>query len=186
VYNFDFIRFDDGDYVVNNFHIHSGLNWENIRWAFTANYAANWHPLTWISHTIDYQLFGNWAGGYHLVNLAFHIANSILLFYCLLLMTKMKWPSALVAALFALHPLHIESVAWVSERKDLLSTLFLMLTMIAYVKWIESRKYPSLTPSDFCFEEQKSYRPGCLRSASTLRALIAPVANDTRHRTDDG
>jgi tetratricopeptide (TPR) repeat protein len=143
VYKYDFIRFDDGDYVVNNVNLRSGINLENIHWAFTTTRAANWHPLTWLSHTLDYQFFKNWAGGYHIVNVLFHIANSILLFYVLMRMTKAKWTAAFVAGLFALHPLHIQSVAWISERKDLLSTLFLFLTLLAYVEYIEKPKAKS-------------------------------------------
>jgi tetratricopeptide (TPR) repeat protein len=139
VYSFDFIRFDDGDYVTQNVHIRSGLNWETIRWAFTSNLACNWHPLTWLSHTVDYQLFKNWAGGYHLANIWFHFANTILLFYVLLRAAKAVWPAALVAALFALHPLHVESVAWIAERKDLLSTMFWLLTMLTYVWYVEKQ-----------------------------------------------
>ncbi|MCE5339765.1 MAG: tetratricopeptide repeat protein [Planctomycetaceae bacterium] len=139
VYSFDFIRFDDGDYITRNVHIRSGLNWETIRWAFTSSLASNWHPLTWLSHALDYQLFKNWAGGYHLVNVWFHFANTILLFYVLLRAAKAVWPAALVAALFALHPLHVESVAWISERKDLLSTMFWLLTMLTYVWYVEKQ-----------------------------------------------
>ena len=139
VYNYDFVRFDDGEYVVQNYNLREGFSWDTIRWAFTTNRASNWHPLTWLSHTLDYQLFKDWAGGYHLANVGFHLANTIMLFYVLLRMTKAMWASALVAALFALHPLHIESVAWISERKDLLSTLFMFLTMLAYVRYVEKQ-----------------------------------------------
>lgn len=138
VYKYDFIRFDDPLYVIKNIHIHS-LNWDTVKWALTTNYAGNWHPLTWLSLAVDYQLFQNRAGGYHLVNLIFHIVNSILLFYVFVRMTKTIWPSAFVAAAFAFHPLHVESVAWVSERKDLLSTLFWILTMMAYVRYVEKQ-----------------------------------------------
>ncbi|MGD0786331.1 MAG: tetratricopeptide repeat protein, partial [Sedimentisphaerales bacterium] len=113
---------------------------KNIRWAFTANYAHNWHPVTWISHMIDYHLFKNWAGGHHLVNVLFHIFNTLVLFYVLMRMTGAVWPSAFVAAAFALHPLHVESVAWIAERKDLLSTFFWLLTMWAYVRYVENPK----------------------------------------------
>jgi len=139
VYSFDFVRFDDGDYVVHNPYIRTGLNWQTVRWAFTTNRAGNWHPLTWLSHAFDYQFFKNWAGGYHLANVGFHIANTILLFCLLVRAAKTVWPAALVAALFALHPLHVESVAWVAERKDLLSTFFWLLTMLAYVWYAEKQ-----------------------------------------------
>ena len=101
---------------------------------------ANWHPLTWLSHMLDWQLFGPNAGGHHLTNLIFHIANTLLLFIVLKQMTHRLWPSAFVAALFALHPLHVESVAWVAERKDVLSTFFWMLTMWAYVRFVSHPK----------------------------------------------
>jgi tetratricopeptide (TPR) repeat protein len=139
VYSFDFIRFDDGDYVVHNPHIREGLNWQTIRWSLTTNRAGNWHPLTWLSHAFDYRLFKEWAGGHHLVNVGFHIANTILLFYVLMRAAKAVWPAALAAALFALHPLHVESVAWVAERKDLLSTFFWLLTMLAYIRYVEKQ-----------------------------------------------
>jgi Flp pilus assembly protein TadD len=140
VYSYDFVKYDDDYYVTNNDNIKSGFDWKNIRWAFTANYSHNWHPVTWISHMIDYQLFKNWAGGYHLTNVLFHIVNTILLFYILMRMTGAVWPSAFVAAAFALHPLHVESVAWIAERKDVLSTFFWLLTMWAYVRYVENPK----------------------------------------------
>ncbi|MBN1787785.1 MAG: tetratricopeptide repeat protein [Sedimentisphaerales bacterium] len=141
VYRHDFVRYDDGTYVIYNTNIHSGLNLKSIRWAFTAGYASNWHPLTWISHTVDYQLFKDAPGGHHIVNVLFHILNTILLFYVLWKMTDTIWASAFVAAAFALHPLHVESVAWVAERKDLLSTFFWILTMWAYTCYVRSLKF---------------------------------------------
>jgi protein O-mannosyl-transferase len=103
-----------------------------VKWAFTTTYASNWHPLTWISHMLDYQVFGTWAGGHHIVSLGFHLANTVLLFWFLLYTTRRAWASLFVAGLFALHPLHVESVAWVAERKDVLSTFFWLGTMLAY------------------------------------------------------
>ncbi|MHC4706195.1 MAG: glycosyltransferase family 39 protein [Planctomycetota bacterium] len=120
-----------------NQNIKSGITWDSIKWALTAGYAANWHPLTWLSHMLDWQLFGTDAGGHHLTNLFLHIANSLLLFTVLKRMTSALWPSAFVAALFALHPLHVESVAWITERKDVLSTFFWMLTVAAYLRYVE-------------------------------------------------
>ena len=140
VYSYDFVKYDDDYYVTNNANIKSGFDLKNIRWAFTANYAHNWHPVTWISHMIDYYLFKNWAGGHHLTNVFFHILNTLILFYVLMRMTGAVWPSAFVAAAFALHPLHVESVAWIAERKDLLSTFFWLLTMWAYVRYTEKPK----------------------------------------------
>jgi tetratricopeptide (TPR) repeat protein len=131
----DFINFDDPKYVTDNRHVQGGLTVEGITWAFTTGYAANWHPLTWISHMMDVQLFGLQPRWHHLTNLLFHLASTLLLFLVLHRMTKALRQSAFVAALFALHPLHVESVAWVAERKDVLSTFFWMLTMGVYVSY---------------------------------------------------
>ena len=139
-----FIRLDDPDYVIENDHVNSGLSIANIAWAATAIYASNWHPLTWISHMIDCQLFGLNAGGHLFVNTLFHCANTALVFWFLRRATGgpgrigSVWPSAIVAALFALHPLHVESVAWAAERKDTLATFFGLLSLIAYVRYAES------------------------------------------------
>jgi len=132
---FDFVTIDDGSYVYNNPYVKTGLSQRNIVWAFTREHSANWHPVTWISHMVDVELFGLKAWGHHLTNVAIHIANAMLLYLLLVSTTGFVWRSAFVAALFAVHPLHIESVAWVSERKDVLSTLFWMLTSIAYVRY---------------------------------------------------
>ena len=132
----DFINFDDTDYVTDNSHVQEGLSVEGIIWAFTTGHASNWHPVTWISHMVDVQLFGLSPGWHHLMNLLFHLASTLLLFLVLHRMTKALWQSAFVAALFALHPLHVESVAWVAERKDVLSTFFWMLTMWVYVSYV--------------------------------------------------
>ncbi len=132
-----FVEYDDNDYVVKNPHVYTGLTLENIKWAFTSFHASNWHPLTWLSHMLDCELFGLNPHWHHLTNLLLHIMSTVLLFWMLKRATSLVWPSALVAALFALHPMHVESVAWVSERKDMLSGLFWMLTMAAYVWYAE-------------------------------------------------
>jgi len=132
-----FVDYDDGDYVTANSHVQNGLAWETVVWAFTTGHASNWHPLTWLSHALDCRLFGEHAGPHHLVSVALHIANTLLLFLVLRRMTGALWRSALVAAFFALHPLHVESVAWVSERKDVLSGLFFLLTLGAYAIYVE-------------------------------------------------
>jgi protein O-mannosyl-transferase len=137
VRSYDFLNYDDPYYVTANPHVQSGLRWGNVVWAFTSVHASNWHPLTWLSHALDCQLFGQHAGAHHLVNVGFHAANALLLFLILLRLTRAVWRSACVAALFALHPLHVESVAWVSERKDVLSTLFFLLTLWAYVEYAD-------------------------------------------------
>ena len=145
----DFITYDDAIYIIHNGHIQNGLTMDGLRWAFTTGYSANWHPLTWISQMPDVQLFGLNPQWHHLMNLLFHIANTLLLFLVLQRMSKALWQSAFVAALFALHPLHVESVAWVSERKDVLSTFFWMLTMVAYIYYRAPAAWK--IPGCFCF-----------------------------------
>src|SRR5882724_10987196 len=130
-----FVNYDDPDYITGNTHVTSGLTWANVAWAFTTGDAANWHPLTWISHMTDCQLFGVNPAGHHLINLLFHTANTLLLFLLLEKLTGALWRSFFVAALFAWHPLHVESVAWASERKDVLSAFFWMLTLLAYARF---------------------------------------------------
>src|SRR6266566_8704894 len=137
VANYEFVNYDDHDYVSANLHVQGGLTWENVVWAFKGGHASNWHPLTWLSHMLDWEMFGSRAGGHHLVSVILHVINSVLLFLLLRQITGALWRSALVAALFALHPLHVESVAWVSERKDVLSTLFFVLTIWAYSKYVK-------------------------------------------------
>ena len=137
VSSFDFVRYDDDKYVTENRHVQAGLTTGGVAWAFISVYANNWHPLTWLSHMLDYQLFAANPAGHHITNLFFHIINTLLLFFILKRMTGFPWRSAVVAVLFAVHPLHIESVAWVAERKDVLSTLFFMLTVWAYVRYVE-------------------------------------------------
>jgi tetratricopeptide (TPR) repeat protein len=138
-----FVNYDDPDYITNNPHVQAGLTWPGIVWAFRSTEASNWHPLTWISHMADCQLFGMNPAGHHLVNVLFHTANTVLLFLLLNRLTGLRseasaphtgalWRSAFVAALFAWHPLHVESVAWASERKDVLSAFFWMLSLLAY------------------------------------------------------
>ena len=133
-----FLTIDDPIYVTKNPHVQEGLTARSISWAFTTTRSANWHPLTWLSHQTDYALFGRRAWGHHLTALLLHAANVLLLFLVLSSMTGSMWRSAFVAALFALHPLHVESVAWVAERKDVLSAFFWMLTMLAYASYIRA------------------------------------------------
>jgi tetratricopeptide (TPR) repeat protein len=135
-----FTNYDDPNYITENFHVKTGLSVGNVAWAFTTGHASNWHPLTWISHMVDCQFFGLNPGGPHAVNLLLHTANTLLLFGVLKRMTGAVWRSACVAALFAWHPLHVESVAWLSERKDVLSTFFWMLTMLAYLRYATELK----------------------------------------------
>lgn len=137
VSTFDFVSFDDPIYVTDNLPVKHGLTLKGIKWAFTTVYASNWHPLTWISHMADVELFGIKPGMHHITNVVLHILNSILLFILMEKMTGAFWRSALVAALFALHPIHVESVAWISERKDVLSTFFWMITMLGYHWYVQ-------------------------------------------------
>ncbi|MDD5138853.1 MAG: tetratricopeptide repeat protein [Verrucomicrobiales bacterium] len=141
-----FVNYDDDDYITNNPIVKQGLTFAGIKWAFVTGHASNWHPLTWLSHMTDCWLFGLNAGAHHYVNALFHAANAALLFVLLLRLTSLRgdasarqadlmWPCAFIAALFAWHPLHVESVAWVAERKDVLSTFFAMLTLLSYTKY---------------------------------------------------
>jgi tetratricopeptide (TPR) repeat protein len=132
----EFVTFDDGPYVYDNPIVQKGLTWEGFRWALTYSEIGHWHPLTWLSHMLDCQLFGVNAGEHHLTNVLFHTATVILLFLVLRQMTGALWRGAFVAAVFAIHPLRVESVAWVAERKDVLSGMFFMLTMGAYVSYV--------------------------------------------------
>ena len=133
--HFPFITLDDNLYVTANPQVQAGLSWAGLSWAATNTIASNWHPMTWLSHMVDVQFFGLKAGGHHLTNLLFHTANSLLLFTWLRTTTSSTWRSAFVAALFAWHPLHVESVAWIAERKDVLSGCFWLLALIAYTRY---------------------------------------------------
>jgi tetratricopeptide (TPR) repeat protein len=156
-----FLNYDDNDYVTENHVVQNGLTRAGVRWAFTTGHAGNWHPVTWLSHMLDCELFGLNAGAQHSVNALFHTANAVLLLLLLFRLTGALWPSAFVAALFAWHPLHVESVAWISERKDVLSTFFGLLTLLAYVKAVTSdrcqgtRTNPAL--SHFTFHVSRFY-----------------------------
>jgi hypothetical protein len=166
--HFDFTNYDDPDYITNNPPVQHGITRAALVWAFTTSRASNWHPVTWISHMADCALYGLNPGGHHLTNLLFHTANVILLFLVLCQWTGAQWRSALVAALFAWHPLHVESVAWVSERKDLLSAFFWLLTLAAYGCYVKEigRVRLRRTPS------QSSYgSPECRPTLSKFRAL---------------
>src|ERR1039458_9071473 len=136
---FGFINYDDADFVTSNVHVQGGLNWEAVKWAFGQNEGDYWHPLTWLSLMLDASLFGQKAGGFHFTNVALHAANGVLLFLLLRMLTEALWRSVLVAALFALHPLRVESVAWVTERKDVLSGCFGLLALIFYARYAHRR-----------------------------------------------
>jgi protein O-mannosyl-transferase len=151
VKDYSFVNFDDPMYVAENPNVLSGLTLKSMFWSFTTGYAVNWHPLTWISHTIDCTLFGTNAGSHHLVSLFFHILNSVLLFLVLRALSGALWRSALVAALFALHPLHVESVVWISERKDVLSAFFYFLTIGCYIWYVMERSRGKYLLTGLCF-----------------------------------
>ena len=136
----DFIEYDDNVYVYKNSNVSEGLSLKSIIWAFTDVNTGNWHPMTWLSHMLDSQLFGLNPAGHHFTNLLLHTMNTILLFFVFNVMAKDFWRSLFVAALFAVHPLHVESVAWIAERKDLLSSFFCMLTLWVYVKYVQKPK----------------------------------------------
>ena len=137
VRHFDFVNFDDPEYIGENNHVRAGLTWNGLVWAFTSYDAANWFPLTWVSHMAAYQFFGLRSGWHHLTNVLFHALASLLLFAALKRMTGALWRSALVAFLFALHPLHVESVAWIAERKDVLCAFFWFLTLWCYARYAQ-------------------------------------------------
>jgi protein O-mannosyl-transferase len=153
----DFTGYDDPDYVTHNPHVVGGLTGANVAWAVTHAYASNWHPLTWISHELDYTLYGPRPFGHHLTSLLLHVVNTILLFLWLSGLTGAKGRSALVAAAFGLHPLHVESVAWVAERKDVLSTFFALLALLAFSAYVR--------------------RPGLARYVAVLLLFTASVAS---------
>jgi Tfp pilus assembly protein PilF len=138
---FKFVHYDDAIYILGNKNIQAGFNWSSVSWAFTTLFGCNWHPLTWLSFMLDYKMYGTDAGGYHLTNALIHLVNTLLLFLIFGRMTGGLWKSGFVAALFAVHPLHVESVAWVMERKDVLSAMFWLLTMAAYAYYADK---PSL------------------------------------------
>src|SRR5438067_5521680 len=138
----EFVNFDDDAYLFQNPAVSSGLTTRAIIWAFTRVHAANWHPLTWLSHMLDCQLYGLNAGGHHLTNVLLHTATAISLLLILRSMTGALWRSAFVASVFAIHPLHVESVAWAAERKDVLSALFFVLAIGAYVRYVTGPRSP--------------------------------------------
>ena len=161
-----FVVYDDNTYVTENRIVQNGLTWTGIQWAFTTGHGSNWHPLTWLSHMMDCGLFGLNAGAHHAGNILLHTVNTVLLLLLLFRLTGALWPAAFVAALFAWHPLHVESVAWISERKDVLSTFFALLTLLAYVRAVAGGRRPAAgtekaapasPPSRFTFHVSRFY-----------------------------
>src|SRR6185369_17801164 len=151
VWRFEFVRWDDTAYVTENSHVLAGLTWPGVQWAFTTGFGGSWNPITWLSHMADIQLFGVNAGAHHFTNLFLHSITTVLLFGLLHAMTGAIGRSAFVAALFAVHPMHVESVAWIAERKDVLSTLFWMLTMWQYYRYVRRPKASSYALMVICF-----------------------------------
>ena len=146
VQNYEFINFDDNVYVTENSHIQSGFTLDGFCWAFSTKYFDLWTPLVYLSYMFDYQLFGFNAGGYHWTNVIIHIFNTILLFFLFRNLTGAVWRSAFVAALFAIHPINVESVVWIAERKNVLSTFFWMLTMLFYVWYVKQPNWKRYLP----------------------------------------
>ena len=153
VVNCDFLTYDDPAYYVENIHVQDGLTPDGIGWAFRTGWMGNWHPLVWLSFMLDVTLFGHGPAGPHFTNLALHVTNAILVFLLLKTLTGAKWRSCMVAGLFALHPLRVESVAWISERKDVLSAFFGLLSLILYARY--ARRVASDQPSP-CFGWQEA------------------------------
>lgn len=151
VRHFDFVNYDDPDFTTSNVHVQQGLTAEGLKWALTSRVNANWFPVTWVSHMLDYQFFGADSGWHHLHNVLLHALTAIFLCIFLQRATGTRWRSALVAFLFALHPLHVESVAWVAERKDVLSACFWFLTLWAYVWYTERRSMGRYLAVFFCY-----------------------------------
>lgn len=149
--NHEFLNYDDTAYITKNPHVMTGLAGANIVWAFTSVDAANWHPITWLSHMADATLYGMHPSGHHLTNVVIHALSAVLLFLLLSRLTGSLWRSAFVAALFALHPLHVESVAWAAERKDVLSAFFWFLTLLLYSKYVKERKQTLYVLALFAF-----------------------------------
>jgi hypothetical protein len=144
--SFEFTNYDTDRYVYENKYVTAGWTAKGIKWAFTTTYFSNWHPVTWLSHMLDVELFGLKSGWHHFSNVLFHLANTVLLFWILARMTRDIWKSSLVAALFAIHPLHIQSVAWVAERKDVLSTFFGLLAVGSYLRYVQCPRIGGYMP----------------------------------------
>ena len=183
-----FVNYDDNDYVTENSFVKNGLTWTDVKWAFTTGHASNWHPLTWLSHMADCELFGLNPGAHHFVGALFHSANVALLFVLLLRLTRRLWPSAVVAALFAWHPLHVESVAWIAERKDVLSTLFALLALLSYAKYAQENCRRSFWFALFFFALGLMSKPMLVTLPFVMLLLdfwpLQRVANDKRRLTE--
>ncbi len=167
----DFVTYDDLSYVLENPQVQQGVNMQSIAWAFTSSYASNWHPLTWISHMVDWSIYGKNPAGHHITNVCLHAANAILLFLLLLYMTGYSGRSAMVAFLFALHPAHVESVAWVSERKDVLCTFFWFAALLAYAWYVRKPSWKRYLCVACCFACSIMSKPMAVTLPLTLLLL---------------
>ncbi|MGB5218291.1 MAG: tetratricopeptide repeat protein [Smithella sp.] len=192
VQNYDFIYFDDDIYVTQNSHVQSGFTADGLRWAFSTNYFGLWNPLTWLSLMFDYHLFGFNAGGYHWTNVILHLINSILLFLLFRNLTGAIWRSAFVAVLFAIHPINVESIVWISERKNVLSTFFWMMTMLFYARYVKEPEWKRYLPVIICFALGLMSKPMLVTLPFVLllmdywpleRAVISPQNNMERNTT---
>jgi len=188
VQNYEFTNFDDPTYITQNSHIQSGIALEGIRWAFSTKYFGLWNPLVWISFMFDYQLFGFNAGGYHWTNVIIHIFNTVLLFFLFRNLTGAVWRSAFVAALFAIHPINVESVAWIAERKNVLSTFFWMLTMLFYVWYVNKPNWKRYLPVFISFALGLMSKPMVVTLPCVLLLLdywpLSRTAINTQNETD--
>jgi len=195
VSDYGFINYDDPLYVTDNAHVQAGMTMEGLVWAFRdMKSSSNWHPLTWLSHMIDWQLFRANAGGHHWTNVVFHLVNTLLLFYVLRLMTGTLWRSACVAALFAVHPLNVESVAWVAERKNVLSTCLGLLTLLLYVFYIRKPGWKRYLPVLTAFALGLMAKPMLVTLPFLMLLLdfwpmrrfpMHPLAGDARRFTEE-
>ena len=146
-----YVNYDDNVYVTENIHVQSGLTWDTVTWAFTTDDAGNWHPLTWLSHALDVEMYDLTPGGHHQTSMLLHALNAALLFWVLLRATGYAGRSFMVAALFAVHPVNVESVAWIAERKTVLSMMFFLLALGAYaLVCSEARKCSVMPRSQYC------------------------------------
>ena len=180
----EFVNYDDPDYVSENRHVRSGISLENVRWAMTTGHAANWHPLTWVSHMLDCELFGLDATGHHWTNVVIHTGGALALFAALARMTGTLGPAAFVAALFAVHPLHVESVAWVAERKDVLAGLCWMLTLLAYQRYAVQPALRRYLVTLLCFALGLMSKPMVVTLPLVLLLLDAWPLGRLRERGD--
>lgn len=178
---FAFVDFDDGAYVYDNPAVRAGLSFEGLRWAFTATHSANWHPLTWLAHMLDASLFGLEPAGHHWVSVLLHAANTVLVFFLLRALSGAPWRSALVAALFGLHPLRVESVAWVAERKDVLCGLFVLLTLLAWTRYVRAPSIERKLVALGCYALALLAKPMAVTLPAVLLLLdVWPFARATR------